>query len=54
MLLSQQNVYKQMLDTIIASFITILSFSKMVHRCNASCIQHSSTAAVQNSQLPFS
>jgi len=43
-----------MLDAIKTSFITILSFSKTVYCTGAPCVQHSPTAAVQNSQLLFS
>jgi len=46
---SESQLSQQMLDAIIASFTTLST-----RQCTgASCIQHSPTAAVQNSQLPF-
>jgi len=44
---------QQMLDAIITSFMTIV-FQQDSAQHGASCIQHSPTAAVQNSQLSFS
>ena len=46
---------QQMLNAIIARSHHLYQFCLSVRQCTgASCIQHSPTAAVQNSQLPFS
>jgi len=49
-----RTVRKKMLDAIIASFNCNRFVFQQDSAPGASCIQHSSTAAVQNSQLPLS